>query len=103
MAIGGDGSNVNGVQIFTGQPTSRVARSAYLQQVEQIFPWELLDRDTELVELTRFCTRPQGASYVWWQGLAWTGNSALMAWFVLHPPPAYESCLSSSPLGTRAK
>ena len=43
-------------------------------------------RDVELAELETFCTAPDVGSYVWWQGPAWTGKSALMAWFVLHPP-----------------
>ena len=63
-----------------------VARSVYLQQVQQIFPWQLIGRDAELAELEAFCTEPDGGSYVWWQGPPWAGKSALMAWFVLHPP-----------------
>jgi len=54
--------------------------------VQQIFPWELIGRDAELAELEAFCTTPAGRPYVWWQGPAWAGKSALMAWFVLHPP-----------------
>ena len=64
-----------------------VAHSVYLRQVQQIFPWELLDRDAELAELTAFCTEPDRGPYVWWQAPLWAGKSALMAWFVLHPPP----------------
>jgi tetratricopeptide (TPR) repeat protein len=64
-----------------------VAHSAYLEQVQRIAPPELKDRDPELVELARFCTQPDGASYAAWRGPAWAGKSALMAWFVLHPPP----------------
>ena len=63
-----------------------VARSVYVQQVQQIFPFQLVGRNTELAELEAFCTRPDSGSYVWWQGPAWAGKSALMAWFVLHPP-----------------
>ncbi|MEV6159475.1 hypothetical protein AB0L53_55000 [Nonomuraea sp. NPDC052129] len=63
------------------------ARSAYRYQVEQIFQWELVGRQEELAELARFCTSHDGPAYVWWQGPAWAGKSALMAWFVLHPPP----------------
>src|SRR5215831_3529124 len=86
-ATGGDHSNVNtGTQYFGEMPTAPIARSAYLHQVQQIFPWELIGRDAELAELAEFCTIPDGGPYVWWQGPAWAGKSALMAWFVLHPP-----------------
>ena len=63
-----------------------VARSVYRRQVQRIFPWQLVGRDAELAELAAFCTQPDGDKYVWWQGPAWAGKSALMAWFVLHPP-----------------
>ncbi|MDX3110174.1 P-loop domain-containing protein [Nonomuraea angiospora] len=63
------------------------ARSAYMEQVEQIFPWTLQGRETELAELAAFCSSEDGPGYVWWQGPAWAGKSALMATLVLHPPP----------------
>jgi len=28
----------------------------------------------------------QSSGYMWWCGPAWAGKSALLAWFVLHPP-----------------
>ena len=64
-----------------------VAQSAYLEQVRRIAPSHLHDRDEELAELTRFCTEPGQATYAWWRAPAWAGKSALMSWFVLHPPP----------------
>lgn len=64
-----------------------VAQSAYREQVEQIFPWDLVDREYELAELAAFCTGEHKAAYAWWQGPPWAGKSALMATFVLHPPP----------------
>jgi tetratricopeptide (TPR) repeat protein len=86
-ATGGDQSNINtGIQIIGDVPAARIPRSAYLHQVRQIFPWQLEDRDTELAELAAFCTLPEAGPYAWWQGPAWAGKSALMAWFVLHPP-----------------
>ena len=85
-ATGGPGSIVNTGIIIGGLPTSRMARSVYLHQVQQIFPWDLVGRDTELADLETFCTSSDGRSYAWWQGPAWAGKSALMAWFVLHPP-----------------
>ena len=83
-ATAGPGGIANtGVMYLANRP---VARSVYLQQVRQIFPFQLVGRDAELAELAAFCTGPDGASYAWWQGPAWAGKSALMAWFVLHPP-----------------
>jgi tetratricopeptide (TPR) repeat protein len=59
----------------------------YLEQVRWIFPGQLVGRDDELTELAVFCSKPDSGPYAWWQGPAWAGKSALMAWFVLHPPP----------------
>ena len=64
-----------------------LVRSAYLEQVRQIAPAELHGRDEELAELAAFCTRPGQGRYAWWRAPAWAGKSALMSWFVLHPPP----------------
>lgn len=66
------------------------ARSAYRDQVEQIFPWSLLDRSVELAELEAFCKADSGHVYCWWQAPAWAGKSALMATFALTPPPAVK-------------
>ncbi|MGH3843251.1 MAG: hypothetical protein ACRDS0_17665 [Pseudonocardiaceae bacterium] len=63
-----------------------VARSAYVQQVQRMAPPELMGRSEELAELEAFCTADGGCRWVWWQAPAWAGKSALMAWFVLHPP-----------------
>jgi tetratricopeptide (TPR) repeat protein len=62
------------------------ARSVYLRQVEQIFPFQLVGREAELAELAAFCTEPGARPYTRWQGPAWAGKSALLAWFVQHPP-----------------
>ena len=70
----------------SGGGSRLVARSVYLRQVEQIFPFDLVGRDAELADLEAFCAGVGGGSYMWWQGPAWAGKSALMAWFVLHPP-----------------
>ena len=63
-------------------------RTAYQAQVRDIAPDNLLDRDAELDELVGFCAgaRP----YAWWQAGPWAGKSALMAWFVLHPPAGVD-------------
>ena len=63
-----------------------IAQSAYLEQVKRIAPDELVGRESELAELAAFCTADGGCGYVWWQAPAWAGKSALMSWFVLHPP-----------------
>ncbi|PSL53892.1 hypothetical protein B0I31_108339 [Saccharothrix carnea] len=60
----------------------------YLAQVERIAPADLIDRDAELAELADFCTSPATEGrYTWWRADAWAGKSALLSWFVLHPPP----------------
>jgi len=64
-----------------------VVRSAYLEQVRRIAPERVIDREEELAELASFCTEPDRGPYAWWQAAAWAGKSALMSWFVLHPPP----------------
>jgi tetratricopeptide (TPR) repeat protein len=63
------------------------AHSAYLHLVrDKIAPRQLLDRDAELDDLARFCIQREGPSYAWWRADAWSGKSALLAWFVLNPP-----------------
>ncbi|GFJ95560.1 hypothetical protein [Phytohabitans rumicis] len=63
-----------------------VVRSAYVHQVRRIAPETLVDREAELAELSRFCIGSDGDPYLWWRAPAWTGKSALLSWFVLHPP-----------------
>ena len=63
-----------------------LVRSRYLAQVRQIAPQKLAGRDRELNELAEFCVDSQSSGYMWWCGPAWAGKSALLAWFVLHPP-----------------
>ncbi len=62
------------------------AHSAYHQRIRQFVPPELLGRSAELATLADFCTKPQAAAYLWWQAPAWSGKSALLSWFVFHPP-----------------
>ena len=82
----------------TTEPTSRMeairarkpeekpaTRSAYLQQVRRIAPPELVNRETELAELVRFCLDADRGPYAWWQARAWAGKSALLSTFVLRP------------------
>ncbi len=63
-------------------------RTAYQAQVRDIAPDQLLDRDAELDELVGFCAGDQ--PYAWWQAGPWAGKSALMSWFVLHPPAGVD-------------
>ncbi|MFY1691107.1 hypothetical protein [Plantactinospora sp. WMMB782] len=58
--------------------------SAHETNVRERAPDVLLDREEELAELAAFCAGDE--PYVWWQGDPWAGKSALLAWFVLHPP-----------------
>ncbi|WP_143466623.1 hypothetical protein [Lentzea kentuckyensis] len=62
--------------------------AAYRAQVRDTAPDQLLDRDAELGELVQFCVGD--APYAWWQAGPWAGKSALMAWFVLHPPAGVD-------------
>ncbi|MEV4514483.1 hypothetical protein AB0K00_36665 [Dactylosporangium sp. NPDC049525] len=60
-------------------------RSSYVDQVAEIVPTNgLVNRETELTELARFCSGTD--QYVWWQAPPWAGKSALMATFVRNPP-----------------
>ena len=61
-------------------------RSGYVEQIADLAPLQLLDRRAELDELAAWCTGGD-ESYVWWRAGPRAGKSALMAWFVLHPPP----------------
>jgi tetratricopeptide (TPR) repeat protein len=85
---GGDGdvgaSYVNSILVVHAGP---IVRSAYLEQVRRIAPVLLVDRGEELAELAGFSTEPDRGPYAWWQAAAWAGKTALMSWFVLHPPP----------------
>ncbi|MFC6094324.1 hypothetical protein [Saccharothrix lopnurensis] len=72
-----------GVHVGTGSPA---ARSRYREQVRQIAPPELVGREAELAELAAFCLDDDAGAYRWWRAPKWAGKSALMSWFVLHPP-----------------
>ncbi|WP_406375717.1 serine protease [Streptomyces sp. NBC_00647] len=81
---------VEGVQDLDPLPRNEApteCRSAYLAQVERIAPVELRGRDAELAELEDFCAGPDSGHYRWLRAPAWAGKSALLSWFVLHPPP----------------
>jgi hypothetical protein len=71
----------------TAARPARRASSAYLRQVERIAPPVLEGRAAELAALTEFCLQEHGEPYLWWQAGPWAGKSALLATFVLDPPP----------------
>lgn len=69
------------VNLLTGKPV----RTRYHEQVRRIAPVRLVGREPELAELAAFCAAP-GDSYAYWRAEPWSGKSALMSWFALHPP-----------------
>jgi hypothetical protein len=72
---------------LSGTPlrTTTTHRSAYLQFVRDAAPAVLVGREGELAEFERFCL-DDGPGYRWLRAGPWAGKSALMRWFVLHPP-----------------
>ncbi|NUT98813.1 MAG: NACHT domain-containing protein [Saccharothrix sp.] len=75
------GVHIGDVHVWPGRPV----RSGYLHQVRRMAPPELVGRERELAELEAFCTGGSGG-YLWWQAPAWSGKTALLAWFALEPP-----------------
>ncbi|MFD4635869.1 hypothetical protein ACFWN2_01070 [Lentzea sp. NPDC058436] len=72
------------VHVWQGEP----ARSRYREVVRRLAPATLADREAELAELAGFCTAEvTPTAFRWWRAPAWAGKSALMATFVLAPPP----------------
>ena len=87
LAVGGP-ADLHPVPTPTPTPeNAQIHTSAYLAQVARIAPAELLGRAEELDKLAEFCTTPDSESYLWLRAPAWAGKSALLSWFVLHPPP----------------
>jgi hypothetical protein len=74
------------VPVVTGQ-SAHTGGVHYLELVSNFAPRDLLGRADELAALTEFATATAGPEYVVLRGTAWSGKSALVAWFVLHPPP----------------
>lgn len=82
--VANTGVHIGDINLRTGAPV----RTRYREQVKQIAPKELVSRDAERAELAAFATDPACAgSYALWRAPAWAGKSALLSWFVLHPPP----------------
>ncbi len=85
---------INGPVTFSSPPR-RPAVSGYLLQVERMAAADFRGRVAELSELASFSTeeRPRGAAgknYWRWLAPAWAGKSALLAEFVLNPPPGID-------------
>ncbi len=73
------------------RPAAGAARSRYDELVRQLCPAEgLQGRADELAMLARFVLEDESGAYFVLQAPPWTGKSALMAWFVLHPPPGVQ-------------
>ena len=66
----------------------QLVRSAYLAQVADIAPDELIGREGELAEWAAFCAGTE--LYAWWQAGPWAGKTALASWFVTHPPTGVD-------------
>lgn len=100
MAAAGDiGLAVTGSNnvVYQVQGTRRVATSGYLHQVERLAAPDFHGREAELRAMAVFCggndpaTGHAGASAYWrWLAPAWAGKTALMARFVLDPPPGVD-------------
>ncbi|MGB8201727.1 MAG: trypsin-like peptidase domain-containing protein [Pseudonocardiaceae bacterium] len=69
-------------------PHRQLVTTAYHAQLSDIAPEQLLGREAELDELVTFCAGKQ--PYAWWQAGPWAGKSALLSWFVLHPPDGVD-------------
>jgi len=82
----GDLTMISGVDGSVTVGSMPAVRSAYRQTVQRISPLVLTGRDVELAELAEFCVADSGVTYRWLRAEAWAGKSALLAWFVLHPP-----------------
>nr|WP_203687334.1 hypothetical protein [Streptomyces sp. SID14515] len=73
----------------------RIAVSGYLLQVERVAAADFRGREAELSELASFSTETRsedvsGKNYWRWLAPAWAGKSALLADFVLRPPPGID-------------
>lgn len=62
--------------------------SAYREQLKDIAPVELVDREREMGELYWFCQGDE--PYAWWEAGPWTGKTALLSTFALRAHPDLE-------------
>ena len=66
----------------------QLVRSAYLAQVRDIAPEQLIGRESELADWAEFCAGT--VPYAGWQAGPWAGKTALASWFVTHPPAGVD-------------
>lgn len=65
--------------------------SAYLRQLTSLAPDVLVDRASDLADMTAFAVADTVATpYRWYRADAWAGKSALFAWWMLHAPPGLD-------------
>ncbi|MGW1292971.1 hypothetical protein [Streptomyces sp. NPDC002533] len=84
--------------VFNGSVTlarQRPAVSGYLLQVERVAAADFRGREAELAALASFSTEAPAEdvperNYWRWLAPAWAGKSALLAEFVLNPPPGID-------------
>ncbi|GGP51730.1 hypothetical protein [Streptomyces sindenensis] len=94
------GAALSNTGVITGPVTlssssRRPAVSGYLLQVERMAAADFRGRGAELSELASFSTEEPsravaGKNYWRWLAPAWAGKSALLAEFVLNPPPGID-------------
>lgn len=81
--VANTGLHIGDINLRTGAPV----RTRYREQVKQIAPKELVNREAERADLAAFAIDPACAgSYALWRAPAWAGKSALLSWFALNPP-----------------
>lgn len=77
------GVHIGEVNLQTGAPV----KTRYRHQVQRIAPDALTGRDAEIATMAEFARSADTAGEYWcWEAGPWSGKSALMSWFVLHPP-----------------
>ena len=78
--------------LLADEPTGNLDEQTGNQVIDLLFSLhEKLGTTLVLIthdaELAARCTGDHDRTYVWWQAEAWAGKTALMATFVLNPPP----------------
>ncbi|MFF8781760.1 hypothetical protein ACF07W_31210 [Streptomyces sp. NPDC015140] len=86
--------------LVLGQRRPPVLRSGYLREVAQLAAARFEGRAAELEAMAEFSTAPDGfqevqgedagTAYWRWLAPAWSGKTALMAQFALHPPQSVD-------------
>ena len=77
-------SVAEGLWLATPPTARKIERARAMQAAEALAPRVIIGRGTELAELAEFTSSSE--RWRWVQGDAFAGKTALMAWFVLHPP-----------------